>query len=157
MPIIVLFGDKEGILAMLSFVVARDEDMYDIMEIRNSGRQFMTHHTEEITPEQQYDWWMAKDTNHYRIWLVVNELNYIVGFVMLRVMDNGHVWGTLAVYPEYQGRGYGTVMYGFMQLQDDEIWIEIRNDNLASLRAAEKAGFSYYYRNDEITTMVYRR
>lgn len=147
----------------LIFREATDNDMYDVMDIRNSGREYMTNDTSLITPEQQYDWWMTKDANRYRIWLVtspnldliydniVNALKFtktgeeiIIGFCMIRYMDNGLFWGTLAVYPDWQGVGYGTMIYEFLIQQAEQIWLEIRADNIASLRAAQKAGFKIY-------------
>lgn len=141
---------------MIRFIPATDRDMYDVADIRNTGRDFMTHHTDYITSQEQYDWWMSKDDNLYKIWLVMDENDIILGFCMLRTMPEGKVWGTLAVYPEWQGIGIGTAIYRFMTEQTAEVWIEVRNDNIASLRAAVKVGFIIYHSNEHITTLVYR-
>lgn len=141
----------------LNFREAQDSDMFDVLDIRNESRQYMTHHTEEITPEQQYDWWMTKDINEYRIWLVTSEYRgteLIIGFCMIRLMPNGYEWGTLAVYEQFRGLGIGTAIYEFMASKTDQLWIEVRNDNIASLRAAMKAGFTIQYTGDLVTTLV---
>lgn len=148
---------------------ATDFDMYEVMEIRNSGRENMTHDTHYITPEEQFDWWTTKDNNLYKIWIATTLVQpygttaeseceeVIIGFGMLRTMLDGMVWGTLAVYPDYQGMGYGTAIYKFLAEQNDEVWIEINNTNLASYFAAKNAGFEIYFANDRITTMVHRK
>ncbi len=76
---------------------------------------------------------------------------------MLRTMPEGLVWATLAVYPEYQGMGYGTAIYKFLAEQNDEVWIEVNNYNPASYFAAKKAGFEVHFANNAVTTMVHRK
>lgn len=158
----------------VAFRIARDDDMYEVMYIRNTARQYMTHHTKEITPEQQYDWWTTKDDNQYRIWLVTLPLRElpqysrideddeaIIGFCMIRAMPEGHYYGTLAVLPEYRGKGIGTAIYRFMTNVVNELWIDIRADNIPSIRAATNAGFEFAYagtQNDvDIVTLVHRK
>lgn len=160
-------------MSELIFRRATDFDMYEVMRLRNAGRQYMTHDTHYITPEEQYDWWTTRDNNAYQVWIVTTpEIDtifdpildqitlirtgheIIVGFCMLRYLPDGKVWGTLAVDPDWQGVGYGTAIYRFMIDQADQVWIEIRNDNIASLRAAHKAGFVIDYVGGSVTTLV---
>jgi GNAT superfamily N-acetyltransferase len=135
---------------------AVDEDRYNIASIRNSGREFMTHHTNHITSEQQDHWWFSANRQAANIWIA--ETEYMpVGFCMIRTMyDSGKNYGTLAILPEYRNMGIGTTLYRFMIDQCDELWIDIRNDNLSSMNAAVKAGFQVYNIGADITELVYR-
>jgi GNAT superfamily N-acetyltransferase len=145
----------------LTFRAANNFDMYDVMEIRNNGREFMTHNTDVITPEQQYDWWMSKDDNLYKIWLATTKLlgsEIVIGFGMLRTMPDGLVWGTLAVNPEYRGLGVGTAIYKFLAQQaNDDVWIEVLEMNAASYKAALNAGYEVYYAGTDVITLVHRK
>lgn len=154
---------------LVSFHTATDADMYDVMDIRNSAREFMTHYTGIITPEEQYDWWMRKDDNAYKIWLVTVQDSdpgdcdqIIAGFCMIRAMPEGYYYGTLALLPDYRGRGIGTAIYNFMKQWVDELWLDIRVDNHASIGAARNAGFRIVYTGTteaglDIVTMVHRK
>lgn len=141
---------------MLSFRQAEDSDRYKVMEIRNSGREFMTHHTEYITKEQQDAWWFSENRAAAYIWIVELD-NTAIGFCMIREMyDSGRIYGTLAILPEYRRQGYGTSIYQFMTEQTDELWIDVRNDNVASMNAAINAGFEVHYIGPVVTELVYR-
>lgn len=143
-------------IMMISIRLATDDDRYDIAAIRNSGREFMTHDTSYITNAQQDQWWFSPNRENAHIWVVLHE-GSIVGFCMVRTMyDSGRDYGTLALLPEYRGLGIGTVLYRHMIDHCDELWIDVRNDNLPSMNAALKAGFEVYNIGADITTLVYR-
>lgn len=135
---------------------AVDEDRYSIVNVRNSGREFMTHDTNFITTEQQDQWWFSPNRENAHIWVVQDDLR-VVGFCMIREMyDSGRNYGTLALLPDYRGLGIGTGLYSFMISKCDELWIDVRNDNLSSMNAALKVGFEVYYIGADITELVYR-
>lgn len=141
---------------MLRFRPAEDQDRYEVMKIRNSGREFMTHYTGYITQEQQNDWWFSPARWGAHIWMVELD-DVIAGFCMIReVYDSGRAYGTLAVLPEYRGQGIGTQIYKFMITQESELWIDVRNDNLSSMNAALKAGFEIHYIGQQVTELVAR-
>lgn len=150
---------------MLIFKEAQDADMYDILDIRNSAREFFTHNNNYITTAEQYDWWKTKEENGYSIWIVLYSDNdpgdcnmYIAGFAMLRTIpDTGRVYATLALYEKYRGNGYGTAIYKFLVSQNVETWIDVRNDNIASIQAAYNAGFEMHYTRPDISEMVHRK
>lgn len=144
---------------MIRFVPAQDRHRYLIMDIRNTGREFMTHHTELITAAEQDAWWFSPNRSVASIWVVEKHTSLYsmpVGFCMLRYFDNGRVYGTLALLPEHRGQGIGTEIYKFMMNQVDELWIDVRNDNVASMNAALKAGFEVHYIGPEVTELVAR-
>lgn len=141
---------------MISFRHADDDDMYNVLDIRNATRQYMTHNTNFITTYEQEQWWAIKELNGYRVFIVEYD-NVMIGFCMLRTMyDTGKEYGTLAIKEEYRNMGIGTQIYQFLIEQAGEVWIDVRNDNIASYQAAIKAGFQVYHRSDDITVLVYR-
>jgi hypothetical protein len=77
---------------------------------------------------------------------------------MLReIPSSGRTYGTLAIREGYRGFGIGTEIYRYMTSKVDELWIDVRNDNLASLNAALKAGFEVHYIGPYVTELVYRK
>lgn len=150
---------------MLIFKEATDDDRYDVLDIRNTCREFFTHHTNYITTLEQDIWWSTHRENGYKVWLVVYKDedpgdcdSYLAGFCMLRtVYDSGRVYATLALYESYRGYGFGTEVYRFLVSHQDETWIDVRNDNIASINAALKAGFQMHYIGEHISEMVYRK
>lgn len=137
--------------------VTTDEDVETLRQIRNSGRQWMTRNTAEITPEQQRDWWANFNRVATGVWLF-SVASTDVGYGLLK-LENGRVWCSLAVLPRHQGYGYGTEIYRWLALRwrGRDIWAEIYADNTPSIRAALRAGFQIAYAADKTATLVYRR
>jgi len=156
------------------------EDAQMMREIRNSVREYMTRDTDNITPEQQYQWFYSMYTSgKYDAYLFYSAHGCCVGYGMLTSSDD-KVWGTLAVKKEFQNQGYGTAIYQYLtrvcaefkeQYEDhfykgkvyhyftklyENLWIEIYADNAESLRAAQKAGFETVHVGDKVVTLVHR-
>jgi RimJ/RimL family protein N-acetyltransferase len=128
-----------------------------LRQIRNSGRQWMTRHTAEITIEEQQAWWRtAVHDPSLDVWLFrVAETD--IGYGLLRI-EKGLEWCSLAVLPRYQGQGYGTQIYRWLALSSDQdVYAEILADNTPSIRAALKAGFSVAYAMDRHAVLVHKK
>lgn len=163
-----------------AFSVETIEEAQTMREIRNSVREYMTRDTDNITPEQQYQWFHTMyGSGKYDAYLFYNAHGCCVGYGMLTSTD-GKVWGTLAVKKEFQNQGYGTAIYQFLirecaefkqqygdhfyssQIHEyftklyENLWIEIYADNAESLRAAQKAGFEAVHVGDKVITLVHR-
>ena len=107
------------------------DDLEFIRETRNAGRYNMTRDTSLIRPHDSEVWWASKPN----VWIAEDD-GTRVGYAVLRQVD-GDMFISLAVAPEQQGKGYGTLIYRhFHPLVKAEIWTW----NHASRRAAEKAG-----------------
>lgn len=108
------------------------DELLQIADIRNAGREWYTNDTRYIPPHLQLQWFLNADRT---LW-AVKRGNIVVGFALLTDRD-GKVWIGLGVRPGYQGQGIGTCIYA----RFFNVWAEVREDNLSSLRAAEKAGY----------------
>jgi GNAT superfamily N-acetyltransferase len=134
-------------------ILTTPEQAQQIREVRNNARQYMTRHTEHITPQQQARWFTiyCTDPNQY-MFLYYNEYYCLVGYGYV-VLRNNQYWGSLVVKPEFQGAGIGTMIYQDMITNYHDVWIEIYADNAESLGAAVKSGFKQMYVTDNIVIM----
>lgn len=142
---------------MLGFREVFDlSDAEIVRVIRNSGRQWMTRNTCEITPEQQRVWWQSLDHMTCRVWIARVAITDI-GYGLLR-HEGGRVWCSLAVPPQFRGQGYGTMIYRWLALATpDAVWAEILADNTPSIRACLRAGYQIAFAADKTATLVYRK
>lgn len=137
--------------------VKTPEDVETLRQIRNSGRQWMTRDTSEITSEQQQAWW--KNACHdpaLQVWLF-SEAATDIGYGLLR-RESDQLWCSLAVLPRYQGQGYGTAIYRYLALSASEsVWAEILADNTPSIRACLKAGYQIAWALDRHAVLVHKK
>ena len=127
-----------------------------IRVIRNTGRQWMTRDTREITYDQQRVWWQARNAETCRIWLGrVAETD--VAYGLLRLAE-GRWWASLAVLPRYQGNGYGTEIYRYLAAATEhDVYAEILADNTPSIKACLNAGFTIAYAMDKHAVLVHKK
>lgn len=138
-------------------VVKTLEDVETLRQIRNSGRQWMTRHTAEITPERQQAWWKdaCRDAN-LALWLF-SVAQTDIGYGLLR-RENDRLWCSLAVLPRHQGQGYGTQIYRYLALSTtQDVWAEILADNTASIKACLNAGYQIAFAMDKHAVLVHTK
>lgn len=137
--------------------VTTDWEAEVVRVIRNSGRQWMTRHTDEIMYDQQRAWW--RDAAHdpsLDLWLFSVSATDI-GYGMVR-LESGKEWCSLAVLPRYQGNGYGTQIYQHLALSTiKDVWAEILADNTPSIKACLNAGFQVAYAMDKHAVLVHKK
>lgn len=144
-----------GTLMLQATAVATDGDVETLRQIRNSGRQWMTRATAEITPDQQRAWWAQRNAKTCRVWLF-RIADTAVGYGLLR-LEHERWWCSLAVLPRFQGQGYGGAIYRYLACAcDGDTWAEILADNRPSLRACLGAGFDLHAVLDRQALLVYR-
>lgn len=126
-----------------------------VRELRNQVRSYMTRNNEFITPEQQEKWFHSFRNDFYNqhMHLYYNKYGCFVGYCYLKRDLNGLIWGSLAVKPEFQGKGIGTYIYKDMISSYKNVYIEIFADNAESLSAAQRAGFKTLSVGDKIVVM----
>jgi RimJ/RimL family protein N-acetyltransferase len=143
---------------MLQFREATTDpvDAEIVRQIRNSGRQWMTRDTAEITAEAQRAWWAKRDPRVCPIWIASIAATDI-GYGLLR-REGDRLWASLAVLPQFRGQGYGTMIYRWLALATLEpVWAEILADNTPSIRACLRAGYQIAYAQDTTATLIYRK
>ncbi len=130
------------------------EDAQTVRMIRNQLKGYMTNDSTHITPEQQTLWFDKYRRSGNKLYLYYEDsTDSVVGFGYVRVQEDKKLWGTLAVLPEFQSKGYGTEIYRHMTRYAGTLWIEIYANNNASLIAALKSGFEIQYINDKVIVL----
>ena len=124
---------------LVSRVTTLDE-LEQVRQIRNACREWMTHDTKHIGSAQQWAWWNSAPRELY--------LFDSVAYALLTQRD-GETWISLGVLPEHRGKGIGTRIYRLFP----KALAEIRKDNLASRRAAEKAGHKIVSETKDLVVM----
>ncbi len=121
----------------------------------------MTEDKSEITAEQQREWWERSSKlprNDFDLavyWPLSGRLDTeVVGYGMLTRRD-GLLYVSLAVDPEYRGRGYGSDIYSAtFNGVNESVYAAIYENNIASIKAAEKAGFKFLEKRDNMVVYV---
>lgn len=124
-------------------LVTTPGEVEEMRIIRNAGREWMTHDTSEISPQQQARWWAERDPERVQAWLALHG-HEVLGYGLLTVRQ-GACWASLAVALDERGKGIGTAIYRHLieQCPADRLYIETRYDNEPSIRAAQRAGFEW--------------
>lgn len=159
---------------MIKFDVRDIEDaivLETVRRIRNEGRQWMTENSEEISPEEQLVWWKKSNQlsrNDFQLHVFINQVTFsgmlsqkaykssnVIGYGMLTRRE-GALHISLAVDQRYRNQGYGAKIYDNMCSSIDEpVNAVILKNNIASIRAAVKAGFRFVEDGDK--TVLYVR
>ena len=142
---------------MMDYRLAVTEwDAEVVRVIRNTGRQWMTRDTREITYDAQKAWWARCDPLIWRIWIASIAATDI-GYGLLR-FEAGRWWASLAVLPRYQGNGYGSGIYTYLALSTvEDVYAEILADNTPSIKACLSAGYTIAYAMDQHAVLVHRK
>jgi GNAT superfamily N-acetyltransferase len=140
---------------MRARAVTTEQDLEALRQIRNSGREWMTRDTAEISPEQQAAWWAARDPETCMVFLFSHQ-DTDIGYGMLRRIDD-YWWCSLAVLPHKRGQGYGEQIYRWLGATEGAVWAEIAATNTPSLIAALRAGFELIEMKGPVAMLVHRR
>jgi RimJ/RimL family protein N-acetyltransferase len=97
--------------------------------------------TDEITPAEQAAWW---DSAPRRAWLFGDD-----GFGYIK-REGGVNWITLGITEAARGQGLGALIYRTLS----PAYAKIKTDNVASIRAATKAGYLRVYGDEEAGFVV---
>jgi hypothetical protein len=107
-----------------------------LMHVRNSCREGMTHNTDLITVEQQERFWF-KELNppvpNYEAYLLMDDITPI-GYGLLK-WDGERYWMTAGLVPSTRGTGLSRLIINFISEMGHrdgrEVWIDVYDDNLA--------------------------
>lgn len=115
-------------------------DLEFVRLTRNTGKEWMTGNRSFIQPGQQFEWFMLEAPD---LWVFEDDFNQVGYALITERGEDGKLWISLAVRPGAQGHGVGTWIYETVAQSygGTEIFAEIFKSNIASRRAAEKAGY----------------
>jgi len=133
---------------------------------RNQVRNFMTHNTAEILPEEQVKWFeetylparKAKDLFGY----VVRDGEEPLGYGLISKRD-GRWWVSGGLVADARGKGAGFYLFHEMtqmiheDLRSEEAWLDVLNENEAARGLYEKLGYVAVSSTDLLTVMVHRQ
>lgn len=137
-------------------LVNTKKDAEKLREVRNSCREFMTHHTDVISKTQQLDWFLNLDTKKIQPFLFLKEKE-VVGYGLINYKDQ-YPWITGGLLPEYRGQGMGKLLFITLitlcrELKEKVVMLDVLNTNTAALALYNKLGFNAVETNDTTTTM----
>lgn len=96
----------------------------------------------EVALEDHLRWFSAALADPRRTMLIGEADDQKVGLVRFDLEDVAEV--SINVNPDLRGRGYGqALLLAAMSGVDGDVWAEIREENLASQRIFEQAGFVF--------------
>ena len=138
---------------------------FDMMDIRNEVREFMTHNTAEILPAQQAEWYRetylpARERGELFGYLVKNE-DQTIGYGLISKRD-GRWWVSGGLKEEARGQGAGYFLFEQMtlmiheDLRSEEAWLDVLNSNEGARRLYEKLGYTAVMADERLTVMVHR-
>lgn len=135
-------------------------DIELIRIIRNAGRTTLSHDTQEITVEQQKQYWISNKDN-IKAWLYDcpedDEVAVAVGSLQRR---NGKLWAFVAVDTYWQGRGYSKeIMQHLLDMAaPEDVWgMNSMLNPPATYLCVDVGIWRMVSRNHEIITVVYKR
>lgn len=110
--------------------VADVEDVEMLRFIRNERRDGFAHDTAPISTAAQAAWWSANQ-GKVIAYLYQQAQMFVVGYGLLRRDDAGRYWDSIAVLPEFGGRGYGKAITAHLIRQPPAgvVWGQARKDN----------------------------
>jgi len=138
---------------------------FEMMDIRNEVREFMTHNTAEIMPAEQAEWYRktylpARDRGEIFGYLVKNE-DQTIGYGLISKRD-GRWWVSGGLTEAARGQGAGYFLFEQMtlmiheDLRSEEAWLDVLNSNEAAQHLYRKIGYTAVMSDERLTLMVHR-
>lgn len=119
----------------------------ELLKVRNSCREGMTHNTAEITEAEQWKFWqdelLAPEPRYHAYLFSDGVWGFAYGLLKL---DENKVWMTYGMVPEYRGRGWSRNLIQWITqvgyILAPEVWIDVWDDNFA-LRSDIREGYEF--------------
>ena len=114
-------------------------EAFEMMDIRNEVREFMTHNTAEILPAQQAEWYRetylpARERGEIFGYLLRDEQDQAIGYGLISKRD-GRWWVSGGLAEAARGKGGGYMLFHEMtwiiheELRSEEAWLDVLNSN----------------------------
>ena len=121
-----------------------------IANIRNSGREFMTHDSAEITEIEQAAWFTGpyqEAKNRGDMLALIGSLGHVAAAYGMIQRKAGEYWVTGVVAPEMRGQGLGEQLFRalgeFVLLKADKVYLDVLERNKGARHLYEKLGYEY--------------
>lgn len=129
--------------------------------IRNQCRTFMTRNVDEITPEQQQEWFKTayKKYELYIAYAVEHGACIVDAGYGLIHLNEGEYLLSGGLVPEYRDKGLGSTLFKFLVDNCNKqlpIRLEVLRTNVRALKTYEKLNFVTTGENDKVYFMEYK-
>ena len=128
--------------------------------IRNECRTFMTRNTDEISPEQQQEWFKTafKKYELYIAYAVESGACVVnAGYGLIHVNSDEYLL-TGGLLPDYRDKGLGSTLFKFLVDNCNKqlpIRLEVLKSNIRAFKTYEKLGFKTTGESDTLYYMEY--
>lgn len=129
--------------------------------IRNQCKDFMTRSTDEITPEQQQEWFKTayKKYELYIAYAIEHGVCIVdAGYGLIHLNDGEYLLSG-GLVPSYRDKGLGSVLFKFLVdncNKQQPIRLEVLKTNLRAFKTYEKLNFTVIGENEKVYFMEYR-
>lgn len=141
-------------------------EAFEMMDIRNEVRQFMTHNTAEILPAEQAEWYRetylpAREKGELFGYLVRDEDDKAIGYGLISKRD-GRWWVSGGLSEEARGQGAGYNLFNDMtwiiheDLRSEEAWLDVLRGNEPAVNLYRKLGYVAVTDTERLIVMVHR-
>lgn len=140
--------------------VTTESEAEVLRTVRNACRDFMTRNTEEISPEQQREWF-KKNFKKYELYLAyVVESGVIIleaGYGLIHLNENEYLLSG-GLLPLYRDKGLGSNLFKFLIDNCNKqlpIRLEVLKTNTRAFKTYERLNFVVTGETDKIYLMEY--
>lgn len=129
--------------------------------IRNKCRTFMTRNTDEITAEQQQEWFKTayKKYELYIAYAIEHGACIVdAGYGLIHLNDGEYLLSG-GLVPEYRDKGIGSTLFKFLVdncNKQQPIRLEVLKNNVRAFKTYEKLNFVVTGENDKVYFMEYK-
>ena len=142
--------------------VQDESEIEQLRLIRNACKNFMTRHTNEISKEQQLEWYKNIDKNFNKLYLLYDVIHGValttIGYGYIRVED-GAVLLTGGLIESQRGKGYGSILFNYLvknsKVFNLPIKLELLKTNMVAFSIYNKIGFRVIGDDGKIIKMEY--
>lgn len=137
------------------------DDAEYMRQIRNGVREFMTHNRDEITPEQQEDWYfdtyMELNNEDLMFAYLAEYLGQPIGYGIIQTIDDKK-WVTGALIEAVRGRGFGEDLFteltsNIHNMGYKEAWLDVLASNERAYNLYCKIGYCAVHNTNGLIVM----
>lgn len=138
---------------LIALAVVTPLEVQTLAEIRNECSGSFAHDNSTITPFRQRRWWQVM-RGRVHAWLYATPLDDVIGYGVVRQEADGRWWNSIAVRPQWRGRGFGAqITADVLDRHPWPVWAQVRLDNPAALRMHHTREWEEIERDDTLVTL----